>query len=154
MPDGGLPTTVRVNGMPIDLRSDGAYAVCPWSRNAAGISYEWVSGIVPAADLPPIAASWLRERTPKRVVTPAVLVGDGGAVRRARRYLAHIEGAISGHRGHDRTFRVACVLAIKFGLTMEQAWPLINEWNEQCEPPWSEKELLHKLQDAFRLRFL
>ena len=76
------------------------------------------------------------------------------AVRRARSYLAHIEGAKAGDRGHDRTFRVACVLAIKFGLTMQQAWPLINEWNEQCEPPWSEKELLHKLQDAFKLRFL
>src|ERR1019366_2455378 len=28
MPDGGLPTAVRVHGMPIDIRSDGACAVC------------------------------------------------------------------------------------------------------------------------------
>jgi hypothetical protein len=153
MPKGGLPTAVRVHGMPIDIRSDGAYAVCPWSRNAAGVSYEWVGGVVPAADLPRIDASWLRQRTPNRIITPTIASDDAGtAVRRARGYLAHIEGAISGKRGHARTFRVACVLTIKFGLTIEQAWPLINEWNEQCEPPWSEKELLHKLQDALKQR--
>jgi Bifunctional DNA primase/polymerase, N-terminal len=154
-PEGGLPTAVRVNRMPIDIRSDGAHAVCPWSRNAAGVPYEWVGGVVPAADLPPIEASWLRERTPKQIVTPDISPCDPStAVRRARGYLAHIEGAISGQRGHDRTFRVACVLAIKFGLTLEQAWPLMREWNEQCEPPWSDKEIAHKLQDAFKLRVL
>lgn len=153
MPDAGLSNAVRVNGLPIDIRSDGALAVCPWSRNAGGVSYEWVGGIIPAADLPPLRASWLHERTPKRVVTPTLPSDDAGtAVRRARGYLAHIEGAISGQRGHDRTFRVACVLAIKFGLTLEEALPLMSEWNEQCEPPWSEKELLHKLQDALKKR--
>lgn len=154
-PDSELSTAVRVNGTPIDIRSDGAYAVCPWSRNADGVSYEWVGDVVPAADLPPIDASWLRKRTPKRAVTAAITTADAGTdVRRARGYLAHVEGAIAGQHGHDRTFRVACVLTIKFGLTVEQAWPLINEWNEQCEPKWSEKELLHKLQDAHKQRFL
>src|SRR5205807_5418559 len=81
-------------------------------------------------------------------------IGDSGVmIRRARGYIANIEGAISGYRGHDRTMRVAGVLVQKFGLSIEQAMPLFFEWNEQCEPPWSEKELLHKLQDAHRLRF-
>jgi hypothetical protein len=153
IPHGGLSTGVRVNGLPIDVRSDGATAVCPWSRNAVDVPYEWVGGIVPAADLPRIDASWLRERTRTKIVTPDSSPCDPStAVRRARGYLAHIEGAISGQRGHDRTFRVACVLVVKFRLTLQEAWPLLNEWNEQCEPPWSEKELLHKLQDAFKLR--
>ena len=153
MPEAGLSTAVRVNDEPIDVRSDGAYAACPWSCNSAGVLYEWVDGIVPAADLPQIELSWLRERAPRRVVLPALASGDAGtAYQRARGYLAHIEGAISGQRGHDRTFRVACVLMIKFGLTLAEAWPLINEWNEQCEPPWSEKELLHKLQDALKAK--
>ena len=38
------------------------------------------------------------------------------------------------------------------GAAIEQALPLFRLWNQTCEPPWSEKELLHKLQDAFRLR--
>lgn len=144
---------VRVRGMPIDLRCDGAYAVCPWSRSEWGGSYEWTGNVVAPRMLPPLPMSWLRTREKRRLVAPAVALGDPGrAVRRARGYLAMIEGAIAGHRGHDRTFRVACVLAIKFGLTLAQAWPLFSEWNEQCEPPWSDKELLHKLQDAFKLR--
>lgn len=73
-------------------------------------------------------------------------------MRRAAGYLSRIEGAISGQSGHNRTFRVACVLVQRFGLRIEQAWPLFQLWNQTCEPPWSDKELLHKLQDAFRLR--
>lgn len=144
---------VGIKGKPVDLRCEGAYAVCPWSRRGDGVPYEWLQEPIPAASLPPVKISWLREKSPKRLVTPADLHGNpGSAVRRARRYLWSIEGAISGYRGHNRTFRVACVLTIKFGLTLEQAWPLFLEWNEQCEPPWSEKELLHKLQDALKER--
>jgi hypothetical protein len=146
---------VRINGMPIDLRCEGAYIVCPWSRNADGVPYEWVGELIHADDLPPLRISWLRERGPRRLVTPVMPPTNAeNAAWRARGYLAHVEGAIAGMRGHDRTFRVACVLTIKFGLTMEQAWPLFLEWNEQCEPPWSEKELLHKLQDAINQRFV
>jgi hypothetical protein len=146
---------VEINGKPIDLRCEGSYIVCPWSRNDDGVPYQWVGDVLPPSALPPLKVSWLRERKPRRVVAPAVpATNAGNAVWRARAYLANIEGAISGMRGHDRTFRVACVLTIKFGLTLEQAWPLLVEWNEICEPPWSEKELLHKLQDALKLRFL
>lgn len=144
---------VRIKGKPIDLRCEGAYIVCPWSRGGEGVPYRWVGGVVSIAELPPIKISWLRKRKSRRIVLPIdPAVNDDNALWRARGYLAHIEGAIAGRRGHDRTFRVACVLAIKFGLTLEQAWPLFLEWNEQCEPPWSEKELLHKLQDAFQER--
>lgn len=143
---------VRMRGLPIDLRCDGAYAVCPWSGNESGKSYEWTGDVVAAGKLPPLSMSWLRKREQKRLVTPTIALGDTGrSIRRARGYLGMIEGAIAGKRGHDRTFRVACVLAIKFGLTLEQAWPLFLEWNEQSEPPWSEKDLLHKLQDALQL---
>ena len=67
---------------------------------------------------------------------------------RAARYLATIPGAVSGCGGHNATFRVACVLILGFGLRPEAAFPLLAEWNEKCEPPWSEKELWHKLGDA------
>jgi hypothetical protein len=67
---------------------------------------------------------------------------------RARAYLAKLPGAVSGERGHDRTFRTACVLVLGFGLTPNQAYPLLAEWNTSCEPPWTEKDLRHKLHDA------
>src|SRR5437763_726333 len=91
---------------------------------------------------------WQTELPPSGTLRPVEPIEDADVmVRRARAYIAHVEGAISGQRGHDRTMRMAGILIQKFGLSIEQAWPLILEWNRQCEPPWSERELLHKLQD-------
>jgi hypothetical protein len=142
---------VRVKDRPIDVRAEGGLAIIPHSKTEKG-SYRWLGELLPASELPVATVGWTREYVrPLKVIQP---VADGDVMaRRARAYLAHIEGAISGQRGHDRTMRVAGVLIQKFRLSIEQALPLFLEWNEQCEPPWSEKELLHKLQDAYRLRF-
>jgi hypothetical protein len=141
---------VRVKGHPIDVRAEGGLALIPPSATDAG-AYGWLGDLLPAADLPVAAIDWTLE--PKRPLRAIEFVDDIDVmIRRARAYIAHIEGAISGYRGHDRTMRVAGVLVQKFGLSIGQALPLFREWNEQCEPPWSERELLHKLQDAERLR--
>ena len=71
------------------------------------------------------------------------------AVDRARSYVAVIPGAVSGNSGHDQTFAVACKL-VEFGLSPSEAWGLLLEYNERCQPPWSERELQHKFTDAFR----
>jgi len=69
---------------------------------------------------------------------------------RAAAYLTKIPPAISGQRGHDRTFRIACVLIQGFDLTIDEARPLLQQWNLGCDPPWSTPELEHKLRDAYR----
>jgi hypothetical protein len=69
---------------------------------------------------------------------------------RARKYLAAIPPAISGQGGHDQTFTAACALVLGFGLSPADAYPLLAEWNQGCQPPWLEKELRHKLDDANR----
>ncbi len=143
---------VKIKGMPIDIRTDGGLEMIPTSETEHG-RYEWIGeGLLPASALPVAKIGWTRTRV-RRALRPIEPPADSDAlVRRARAYLARVEGAQSGHRGHDRTMRVAGILIQKFGLSIEQAWPLILKWNERCEPPWSEKELLHKLQDAERLR--
>lgn len=142
---------VRVKGHPIDVRAEGGLALIPPSATDAG-PYSWIGQLLSAVDLPVAAIDWTKEE--RRPLPPLACVGDSDVMmRRARAYIANIEGAIAGYRGHDRTMRVAGVLVQKFGLSIEHAMPLFLEWNEQCEPPWSEKELLHKLQDAERLRF-
>ena len=70
------------------------------------------------------------------------------AIRRERAYLAAVPPAISGKGGHDRTFEVACRLVRGFDLSPQDALPLLREWNQQCEPPWTEEELKHKLEEA------
>ncbi len=142
---------VRVKGQPIDVRAEGGLALIPPSTTHAG-AYMWLGKLLPAAKLPAATIDWTLEQ-PRRLLAVEFVNDSGVMTRRARAYIANIEGAISGHRGHDRTMRVAGVLVQKFGLSIEQAMPLFLEWNRQCEPPWSEKELLHKLQDAHRLRF-
>jgi putative DNA primase/helicase len=69
-------------------------------------------------------------------------------LRRAAAYVARLPGAIAGQRGHDRTFHAACVLIKDFALTIDEARPLLREWNLGCVPPWSPGELEHRLKSA------
>lgn len=69
-------------------------------------------------------------------------------IERARAYVACMEAAVSGSHGHNATFKAAIALRHGFGLTLNQAWPLMLEYNERCVPPWSHKELQHKLEQV------
>ncbi|HVX15987.1 MAG TPA: DnaB-like helicase C-terminal domain-containing protein [Pirellulales bacterium] len=73
---------------------------------------------------------------------------DEAVCERARKYLARMPVSISGSGGHNAAFNVACRLVIDFALTEAQALGLMSEWNLGCQPPWSEKELRHKVGDA------
>jgi hypothetical protein len=69
-------------------------------------------------------------------------------VERARRYVAKMPPAISGQGGHNSTFAAAVALVKGFDLTIEQARPILAEYNQRCEPAWSVAELEHKLTSA------
>jgi hypothetical protein len=71
-------------------------------------------------------------------------------LNRARTYLANLPPAISGQGGHNATFRAACWL-VRFGLSDADALVLFREFNQRCQPPWTEKDLAHKLRDARRV---
>lgn len=71
-----------------------------------------------------------------------------GVVARAAAYLHATPGAVEGEGGDNHTFRVACVLVNDFGLTGDQAFPLMCEWNRKCVPPWPEPEIRQKLDHA------
>lgn len=73
------------------------------------------------------------------------------AAKRAKKYLEKVPGAISGESGHDWTFHAAALLVIDFDLSIDDALPLLQEWNAKCEPPWSDSELLHKLESVDKL---
>jgi hypothetical protein len=73
-------------------------------------------------------------------------------VERARRYVAAMPPAISGAGGHAATFNVARRLVADFELHDADAWDLIVEYNGRAMPPWSERELRHKLVSAGKSR--
>lgn len=67
---------------------------------------------------------------------------------RIRRYLAAVPSAVSGANGHSQTFSVACALVNGFALDAESALAYLREYSRLCDPPWSEKELRHKITSA------
>lgn len=70
-------------------------------------------------------------------------------VDRARAYVARMPAAVSGQGGQSRTYAVACKL-VEFGLTYNEALRLLLEYNARCQPRWTEAELRHKVDDAFK----
>lgn len=73
---------------------------------------------------------------------------DDAVMERAGKYLARIPPAVSDSGGHNATFHAACVLVKGFALSPDQAFNVMQPWNSTCQPPWSEPELQHKLDDA------
>jgi len=72
----------------------------------------------------------------------------GSVEARAAAYLAKCGPAISGSGGHTTTFRVAQTLVRGFGLDDASAFRLLSQWNLTCSPPWSERDLRRKIQQA------
>lgn len=147
-----IPTRIRLAGMLVDLKGKGGYCLAahsihPETRKPYKRIGSWDMEKVPYFD-----PSWIEAEVPQRPRIPDKLAGDDvdvlRRIMRARAYIARAEPAVAEHGGHNKTMYVAGCLIQKFGLTAEQAWPLMLEYNERCQPPWSAKELLHKLESA------
>jgi putative DNA primase/helicase len=71
---------------------------------------------------------------------------------RAVAYLATIDPAVSGQGGHDKTLYAAVKVGPGFDLPADVAFRLLSDhYNPRCVPPWSEKELRHKVEDAYKV---
>ncbi len=67
---------------------------------------------------------------------------------RARAYVAKIPGAVQGDHGDCQTLAVANALVWDFALSPTESLTLFREWNSRCSPPWTEADLIRKLQSA------
>lgn len=75
----------------------------------------------------------------------------GDIEKRVIAYLAKCDPAISGNRGHDKTFGVACRVGPGFDLTEDEAFHYLKtQYNPRCQPPWTDKEIRHKIADAYK----
>lgn len=80
----------------------------------------------------------------------SLTVGHSGtsASDRCKLHVETMPNAISGKGGHDATFNVACE-CFRYALSDTDAWEIMTWYNaEKCQPPWTDKELKHKLDDA------
>ena len=141
--------TRNTTGTP-DVRGIGGYVVSPGSVVGDHL-YKFVDGYdeIDPANMEPLRAEWLPKRNSEGKPLEAVeTIGD--MVYRAREYLKKLPAAISGQNGHGATMRAAGVLTQKFRLSFDQAFPLMLEYNDRCEPQWSIREIRHKLESALQ----
>ena len=72
--------------------------------------------------------------------------------QRAAAYLDKCDPAVSGSAGHNAAFSAACKVGPGFNLAPQDAYRLmLASYNPRCDPPWSEKELRHKVDEAYKV---
>ncbi len=144
-----VANTTSCLGRGIDVRSRGGYVVAAGSDVSGTGSYA-VKHQAPIADAPP----WLVDlagRAPED--RPAVhdLVADAprSAFETAQAWLEAQAPAVEGEGGDARTFAVACGLRDR-GVSQAQAVELIESWNAKCSPPWTPREIITKVRNAYK----
>lgn len=63
-------------------------------------------------------------------------------------YIARTPPAISGSGGHIRTIQVARALYNGFDCTESETLYWLQQFSKRCDPPWSDRELRHKVKGA------
>ena len=98
------------------------------------------------------AIDWFKEKFfPNEPAKPIPdFRSNDAVVERARKYLAKMPPAVSGQSGHNATFHAACVLALGFELSESDAISLMLEFNQRCQPPWSDKDINRKVREALK----
>lgn len=155
----GVNIRNRVGFAPgLDTRSSGGYIIVEPSLHKSGKRYAWEASSRPG-DVPIVAApNWLVERvvgSPGEELSNVLPLTDAELPEldrrtdRARRYLAKVPGAVSGHGGHLQTWLAALNVVRGFALPEHAALDVLAaEYNPKCEPPWPLKDLAHKVTSA------
>ncbi len=153
----------------VEIRSTGGQTLVGPSVHPSGEPYDHLDGVPPlvdgadlAARVAALAAAVVARRHPGLAPQSAArtergptsrAVGDPNdndrVLRRAEAYLDAMPPAISGQGGHNATYAAATALVHGFGLDTDAAYKLLTDrFNPRCIPPWSERELRHKVEDA------
>jgi hypothetical protein len=143
----------------IDLLGYGGYTILPPSVTPKG-AYRWQEDGAPVAEL----SGWLLERAialsaPQKSPPSAEPIRDArprwtddvrARADRAISYVSKMPVAVEGSGGSDACLAVALVLVRGFDLPRSISKVILADYSRRCSPPWSDRELDHKLDSAER----
>lgn len=140
MPDDGRPIPNKVNWRQgVDVRGDGGYVILPQGRHASGGTYEWIDwGVTPPASAPLDLVESLRDGR----------AGSSTSTSKVK-WSEVLSGLPEGERDNG-LFAFACYLRRKLDDERVLVEPLVLEAARNCDPPFSEKEALVKVDQAFK----
>jgi predicted P-loop ATPase len=149
-PQGDLESKL---GNGIDLLRDGRQFLVEPSIHPSGGMYRWRDGHGPdqiaIASLPEAWLKRVRQKQRARPATIPSIIATDAKVERARKYLAKMPGAVSGDGGHTQTFNAVAAAMYGFDLDQDTTYSVIaSDYNPRCDPPWSERELRHKIKSV------
>jgi hypothetical protein len=135
----------------VDLKHAGGYVVAPPSIHPSGKPYMFATNARPSSTpLAPLPA-WLlalAQRPPEPSLPPPAPDPSDSLAKRAEAYVDRMAPCVSGAGGHSQLFAVARKLLQDFAVPESTAWGILLRYNARCQPPWSERELRHKLTQA------
>jgi P4 family phage/plasmid primase-like protien len=136
-----------------EFRADGNQTII-WGVHPSGERYRWNElkpVVIPFSSIQwpeELYLPWDPPSPPKQATQQLKDTHSTDVFSRARAYVLQMPEAIQGQGGSDATFAVAKALKHDFDLSDAEAFQIIEEYNNRCVPPWSHKDLLHKLNDA------
>lgn len=139
----------------LDVKGWRSYVVAPGSVHPTTLRrYQFLPdrSFTDLSALPEFDPTWVLEMRAEPLSEGKT--GRGGAgvrgpIRDVRAYIRAIK-SVEGSGGDRACFRVACLL-VEAGLGFADALAEMEAWNKVCGlPPWSRKELIHKVRCAFK----
>jgi hypothetical protein len=120
-----------------------------WSRTGESIDVDAL--IADSVELEK-SETELRRKQQELILLSYQTDNDAGLIiKRAAAYLGTMDASIQGNNGSRALWHAALALTRGFGLPGVQAMALLeSDYNPRCVPPWSQKELAHKVDGAER----
>ena len=138
----------------IDVRGEGGFVVAPGSPHRSGGTYVDIGGELAAAPAWLLRWPGLRKLVDDAAAPSPLPVVEGSpeeaeCLEEAIKMLTSAPVSIAGQKGHGTLWVLAQRLMRSFELPIDTAYALLIEhYNGRCLPPWSGRELRHKLEQA------
>lgn len=73
------------------------------------------------------------------------------ALKQAIKRTTRLRESIAGQNGHNTAISAVCFIHQRYPiLSKEEVKFVLSDWNNRCQPPWSDAEIDHKINDAWK----